>query len=170
MAKKLTAATMNKMIKELDKKKKIYILDDHEVNIDITFKDSSINSIIVDYLTIFEKVQKKETDVTEDELLKAMDGVLGALLLREFSDVPLIPKDISDIRKIINITNALLNTKIMENILPQFDPKEIERVKEKIELASKNIGQFMGEYAVKMAIDENKLSDNKEEVETDATV
>lgn len=155
---KLTTAKINKINKELDQKRKIYILQDHdEVNISVIFKDTTVDKLILDYLSVLETVSKS-SELTDD-MIRGTIGVLNLLILREFSDVPMIPKTTNDIQKLIDVTYVLYNTGILEAVMDQFDPEQIKKVHEKLEKVSKRAGELLGEMAVRTTLNDSKNED-----------
>lgn len=149
MSKKLTAATINKLNKELDKKKTIYVMGDNEVNIDLVFKESKIDKVVFDYLSMFEEVNKNNE--FDEEFIRGTLAILNTFILREFSDVPMIPKD-RNVQKLIQISEALYNTGIMEEVMVAFDQEQLNKVFNKLQAGSKRVGELMGEYAIKEAL------------------
>lgn len=149
MPKKLTAASLNKLNKELDKKKEITILGEHKVNIDTHFKDSKIDKIIFDYLSMFEETYKNNK-IDEDFIRGAM-AIFHTLVLREFSDVPSIPKE-RHIQDLIQIAEALYDTGIMEEVLLAFDQEQLQKVYKKLEVASKRTDQIIAEHALSVSL------------------
>lgn len=147
---KLTAATINKKNQELSTKRTIYILGDQEVVINNTFKDSSIDKIVVDYLSIFETANKDNN--IDDEILRGLASLLPVLMLREFSNVPMIPKNNDDIKKLISIAFILYDTGILEEVLNAFDQEQVQKVYTKLEASSKRVGEVMGELAIKSSL------------------
>ncbi|MFC3749260.1 hypothetical protein [Paenibacillus sp. GCM10012306] len=152
---KLTTAKINKINKELDKKRKIYILEDNdEVNISVTFKDAVVDKLVLDYISILEEVSKS-SELT-DEIIRGTIAVLNLLILREFSDVPTISKKVVEIQKLIDITYVLYNTGIMDAVMEQFDPAQVKKVHEKLEKVSKRAGELIGEMAIRATLDDAK--------------
>lgn len=149
---KLTAAKINKLNKALDKKRKIHILEDNdEVNISVEFKESLVEKVIMDYISILEKINA--APVITDELLRGTAGILHLFILREFSDVPMIPKTNDDIQKLVDVTHALYDTGIMEAVIEGFDHEQVKKVYSKLDASSKRAGELMGELAFKQTFE-----------------
>ncbi|OMD71218.1 hypothetical protein [Paenibacillus odorifer] len=162
---KLTAAKINKLNKALDKKRKIYILEDNdEVNISVEFKESLVEKVIMDYISILEKINS--APVITDELLRGTAGILHLFILREFSDVPMIPKTNDDIQKLVDVTHALYDTGIMEAVIEGFNHEQVQKVYSKLDASSKRAGELMGELVVKQTI-ENTQEEKREETLSD---
>lgn len=160
MGKKLTAATINKLNKELDIKKTVYILGDNEVNIDIVFKKSKIDKVVSDYLSLFEEVHK-EKEIDED-FIRGSVVILNTFILREFSDVPMIPKD-RDMKKLIQVSEALYDTGIMEEIIASFDEEELGKVYKQIDVSAKRVGEVMTEHIVRSSLSDGDIDENSKE-------
>jgi hypothetical protein len=145
---KLTAAKINKLNKSLDEKRKIYILEDNdEVIINIKFKETVINRIVMEYLTVLQRVST--SDQLDNDLVIGSIGLLNLFILREFSDVPMIPKNSEDLQKNIDVVDALYNVGIMDAVLEQFDTNEKQKVYDKLNKVSAESGKFLGEAALK---------------------
>ena len=98
----------------------ITVLDEYKVNISLTFKESKIDKVIFDYLNLFEEASRSGS-INED-FIRGTGAILQTLILREFSDVPMIPKQ-RDLGKLIQVANVLYDTGIMEIVLSEFDEK-----------------------------------------------
>jgi uncharacterized protein (UPF0210 family) len=158
---KLTAAKINKLNKARDKKRKIYILEDNdEVNISVEFKESLVEKVIMDYISILEKINA--APVITDELLRGTAGILHLFILREFSDVPKIPKTNDDIQKLVDVTHALYDTGIMEAVIEGFDHEQVQKVYSKLDASSKRAGELMGELVFKQTIENTQEEENEE--------
>lgn len=145
MAKKLTAAELNKLSSKFNDKTVIRILDgEFEVSINNTFRDSDIDNVVLNYLTVLQEVQRKE-QIT-DELIKDTVSLLNTFVLREFTDLP-IPKK-NDITSLIRVTKNLLDNGITNEVLSHIPPAQLARVENRIKEAQKGIGKVMGELAL----------------------
>ncbi|WP_405168515.1 hypothetical protein [Paenibacillus sp. FSL H3-0286] len=145
---KLTISKINKLNKTLDKKRKIYILEDNdEVNICVEFKESLIDKVVMDYIAILEQLTTSST--ISADLMRGTAGILHLFMIREFSDVPMIPKDNGDIQKLVDVTYALYDTGIMEAVIEGFDHEQVQKVYSKLDASSKRAGELMGELAIK---------------------
>lgn len=163
---KLTAAKINKLNREFDKKKKIYILaDNDEVDISVKFKESTINEIVMEYLEVIGKLS--QVDNLDNKKVMGTLGVLNLLILREFSNVPMIPKDTSNIYDTIDITLALLDCGVMEAVIKEFDEVEIKKVYDKLEEMGKAMSNPLVEAAIKSALNSNKQVQENTEVDSD---
>lgn len=158
MPNKLTATTIHKLNKELDKKKTILVLGEHEVKIDLVFKDSKIDKIVFDYLSLFEEVNKDGT--LDEEFIRGTLAILNTFILRDFSDVPMIPKD-RNVKKLIQVSEALYDTGIMEEVMMAFDQEQLNKVFAKLSAAGKRVGEIMGEYAIKSTLQRGEELENR---------
>ncbi|MGM1044886.1 MAG: hypothetical protein ACQEXX_01930 [Bacillota bacterium] len=157
MSKKLSTATINKLNKELAKKKKIYILGEHEVTIDLVFMESKIDKVIFDYLSLFEEASKG--NAIDEDFIRGTGAILHTLILREFSDVPMIPKE-RNLKKIIKVTEVLYNTGIMEEVISSFATDEVKKVYNKLDQNSKRVGQILGEFAISSTLSQGVNEDD----------
>lgn len=148
---KLSVAKINKLNKNLDEKRKIYILEDNdEVTINIKFKETVINRIVMEYITVLQRVST--SDQLDNDLVIGSIGLLNLFILREFSDVPMIPKTSENLQKNIEIADALYNCGIMDAVLEQFDKDEKQKVYHKLNKVSAESGKFLGEAALKASL------------------
>ncbi|WP_342422359.1 hypothetical protein [Paenibacillus sp. FSL E2-0178] len=155
---KLSVAKINKLNREMDKKRKIYILEDNdEVDINVKFKETVINRIVMEYITILERISR--TEQLDNELVIGSIGLLNLFMLREFSNVPMIPKTSEDLQENIEIADALYNCGIMDAVLEQFDVVEKQKVYDKLNKVSTETGKFLGEAALKEALTSSKDSE-----------
>lgn len=142
----------------MDKKRKIYILEDNdEVDINVKFKETVINRIVMEYITILERISR--TEQLDNELVIGSIGLLNLFMLREFSNVPMIPKTSEDLQENIEIADALYNCGIMDAVLEQFDVVEKQKVYDKLNKVSTETGKFLGEAALKEALTSSKDSE-----------
>lgn len=156
MTKKLSVAAINKANGALDNKKMITVLGEYKVNINLTFKESKIDNVIFDYLTLFQEASKSG-DIDED-FIRGIGAILHTLILREFSDVPMIPKE-RDLNKLLQVATVLYDTGVMEAVMSELDESELKRVYSKLENNSKRVGKFIGEYALSSALSEGGNED-----------
>jgi hypothetical protein len=113
----------------------------------------------MEYIAVLEKVGR--TDKLDNDLVIGSIGLLNLFILREFSNVPMIPKTSEDLRKNIDIAEALYNSGIMDAVLEQFDEAEKQKVFDKLNRVSEESGKFLGEAAIKSAYA------NDEDIDTD---
>lgn len=156
MAKKLTAAALNKLNNDISKRKEITILGEYKINIDTHFKDSKIDKIVFDYLSLFEETHKNNE--IDEEFIRGTMAIFHTFVLREFSDVPSIPKD-RNVQKLIQVANALYDTGIMEAVLSEFDQDQLQKVYKKLEVISKRTGEITAQYALSVALNSERDKD-----------
>lgn len=150
MTKKLTTASLNKLDSKFNEKKKIYILDgEYEVDININFRPSDIDELVMTYISALEEL-KSLTNV-DDIQIKDTLSLLPVLILRSFTNLP-IPKKNADIASLIIISKTLYDNQFIEEVYPHFPEDQIKKVNEKINSFGKNIGNVLGELAVQSAI------------------
>lgn len=163
MAKKLTAAELNKLSSKFNELKKVFILDgQYEVSIHTNFRESLIENVVMNYIEILEELKKSE-NVT-NETVKNTVVLLDTLILREFTDLP-IPKK-NDIPNLIKFTHNLLDNGILVEVYNHIPKDQIEKVKTKLEQVSKGMGKATAELAIQAALQEAKAEDVVE-VDTD---
>ncbi|SCY71835.1 hypothetical protein SAMN05720606_10878 [Paenibacillus polysaccharolyticus] len=143
--KKLTATALNTLDAKNNKRKKIYVTEQHyEVQIHTFFRKSLIDNVNTNYLSIIDQLRQK-TDVT-DQLIKDTVGLYNTLLLKEFTDLP-IPKKL-DVEKLIKVTNMLLDNGIMEEVLTQFPEQELKKLEEQFRALQERMAAMVSELAI----------------------
>lgn len=157
MTQKLDLKALKKLNKELDNAVKDINVLGFEVRINTIFKESKIDKVIFDYLTLFQEANKNG-DFDED-FIRGTGAILHTLILREFSDVPVIPKE-RDLNKILQVATVLYDTGVMEAVMSELDESELKRVYSKLENNSKRIGEFLGEHALSSALSEGGSEDD----------
>ncbi|QSF43267.1 hypothetical protein [Paenibacillus tianjinensis] len=156
MAKKLTLAELNKRVKKFNEKKRIYICGgEYEVDIDLEFRPSEIDDLILTYSTAIEEL-KRLTNATDIQI-KDTVSLLPTLVLRSFTNLP-IPKNYKDIASLIIISKNLYDDGIIEEVYSHFPVDQLKKIEDKIISTGKNIGIATGELSVQYAINENKNS------------
>jgi hypothetical protein len=159
--KKLTLSTLNKEDAALNGLKEIYILDGkYGVTINKTFRTTLIKKLIIDYLKLIDEL-KNRPEVTTDTLIN-IPVLLYGLTCKYFSDLPISFKNIDELAE---TTKKLMDLGIIDQLYSGedngFDQVEIEKLNKEIILASKNVGQAIGEMAIQDALNEAK-SDEEE--------
>ena len=112
--------------------------------------------MIFDYISLFEEASRNGS-INED-FIRGTGAILHTLILREFSDVPMIPKQ-RDLEKLIQITNVLYDTGIMEAVISAFNESELKKVYSKLETNSKRVGEILGEFALSSTLPEGDSED-----------
>lgn len=149
MSKKLTASSLNKLNSSLNQQKTITVCGDYEIQIDTIFRESKIQKLLIDYLTILQNLRKLD-NVTDKTIINSI-SLVNTLIIRYFSNAP-IP-DIDNLVKLIQVSDALLDLGIMKSCFEHFPQSEIEKVKDALDRVSKESGRLMGEMAAKMSLD-----------------
>lgn len=152
---KLTVAEINKAAKIIDKKKTVYVLGDKEVMIDISFKESKIDKVIFNYLSMFEEASRGNQ--IDEEFIRGTGAILQTLILREFSNVPMIPKD-RNVMKFIEVARVLYDTGILEEVISSFDELELNKIYDKLAKNSQRLGKLIGEYAVSSSLSTGEVN------------
>ncbi|OZB98020.1 hypothetical protein [Paenibacillus sp. XY044] len=152
---KLTASAINNAAKSKDKKKTVYVLGDKEVVIDIAFKESKIDTVIFDYLSMFEEVSRGNQ--IDDEFIRGTGAILQTLILREFSNVPMIPKD-RNVAKFIEVAKVLYDTGILEEVINSYEESELNKVYDKLAKNSNRLGKLIGEYAISSSLSTGEVN------------
>lgn len=148
--KQLTAADLSQLNSALDGQKAIHILDNkYEVLIDTHFRESKLNNVAMKYITIIQSLtQRKDID---DETIANTISLLHPLILKEFTNLPL--DEMNTIEDLIKVQNALLDTGILAEVFDHIPESEKKKVSDKVEQMSKDIGQVMGELALKQTLE-----------------
>lgn len=147
--KKLTASSLNKLNSSLNQQTTITVCGDYEIQIDTIFRESKIQKLVIDYLTILQNLHKLEK-VTEETIINSI-SLVNVLIIKYFSNAP-IP-DIDDLGKLIQVSDTLLDLGITKNCFEHFPQSEIDKVKDALDRAAKESGRLMGEMAAKMSLD-----------------
>lgn len=158
LAKKLTASELNKLSAKFNNKTTIRILDgEFEVSINDVFRDTDIDNVVLNYLTVLQEVHRKE-QIT-DELLKDTVSLLNTFVLREFTDLP-IPKK-NDITSLIRVTKNLMDNGITNEVLNHFPAEQLIKVEAKLKEAQKDIGKVMGDLALTSTVKSGAENENQ---------
>lgn len=162
-SKKLNPTNINKLNSSLNKKKKVYLNingEDYEVQIDLKFRRSKIQRLMLDYYTIIQDLNNHK-EITDESVMRRI-GLFETLAIKYFSDV-YVPEDITDIETLVQVSTKLLDLGITEELFSGgengFPADQIEFLKEQIEKSSDNVGKLLGELAVKTAISEDDEED-----------
>jgi len=154
MVKKLTPTNINKLTKELKEFKKVIVLGEYEVGIQVNARESQIDKIVMDYLTIFEEASRNGE--IDEEFVRGTGALLHTIMIRELTDVPSIPKS-NKLKDILPYALSLYDAGIknpgdvglMAEILSHFDRAQTQRIYNKIASHGKTIGQALGEFVVR---------------------
>ncbi|MEI7025778.1 hypothetical protein [Paenibacillus sp. y28] len=145
---KLTAAAIQKENSVLNEEKLIRILDKYDVKIQLHFRKSQIRRVMVQYFSVLQELKRNE-EVT-DETIAASLSLLYALILKEFTDVP-IPA-IKNIEHLIKVTDMLLDTGIMEEVYDHFPKEQLELIMQEVLKAARNTGTIFGEAVIEQSL------------------
>jgi hypothetical protein len=161
-SKKLTLSNISKLNSELNERKVIRVCGDYEVQIDIKFRRTKIQKVILDYFTILQDLKKREN--INDETIVHTTSLLYALIIRYFSDIPL--PDIDDVEKLIQVSNSLLDLGIMEELFGEngFPKDQVELLTKEIDKAANGIGNILGELSLQSVLSEG-VEENGEVVQ-----
>lgn len=154
MAEKLDIAAIKRLNKSLEQTEQIDVLG-YEVTIVRHFKESKIDKVIFDYLSMFEEASRG--NAIDEEFIRGTGAILQTLILREFSNVPMIPKG-RKIPKIIEVAQVLYNTGILPAVINSFDESELKKVYDKLANNSDRLGKLLGEYAVSSSLSTGKAN------------
>jgi len=156
--KHLSLASINKQhAAEFNQMKRVTLKNGDYIDIQLKFKKTSIQRLLLDYSDILEQLKNKNVSW---EVFKDATFIYYMLLLKHFTSlgnsIPL------DIEKMVVICEKLIDLDLLEEILNQFDPEELKRVQDMIEQVGKNsnfIGNALGEAFVNAVINEKGDSD-----------
>ncbi|WP_431785782.1 hypothetical protein [Paenibacillus lactis] len=145
MSKKLTVSALNKLESQLNTQRVIQILgDQYEVKIKTIFRESQIQSVVTNYLTLLQDL-KSRTEVDE-ALIQGTIGLLNTMILREFTDLP-IPKG-NKIEELVKVSKTLLDSGIMKETFDKLDKDELAKIEDKIKSVNSEVGKIVGELAL----------------------
>ncbi|GAB6989351.1 hypothetical protein [Paenibacillus pini] len=157
--KKLTLIDLNRFEKELDKTKKISILDNkYEVNIHTTFKDSDIEDLLHDFRTIIEKLSN-----TQNVELRNVYSIYLTLILRQFTDIPITEEN--EIVELIRISKVLKNKGITNEVFNEIPQDQLDYLTQKVKKSSDALNQLLKDTEVENGYTEPKAvgSDSEKE-------
>ncbi|KAA9007389.1 hypothetical protein F4V43_02560 [Paenibacillus spiritus] len=155
MAKKLTAAELNKLGAKYNEFKTVTI-GEYEIRLQKLFQETKIESIVLEYLSYLQLLKEQpevDLDLTKDTL-----SILHTLVLREFTDIPVPKKNkktkpLSYLGSLIKVTHILIDEGIYVELLNNISDEEIAKVEAKLNATAKTAGQLLGELAIKNAIE-----------------
>lgn len=136
----------NKQFKET---KRVDLSNGSHIDIQLKFKPTSIQRLLLDFQDILEQLKQKKVDwnVTQNVMFAHY-----LLLIKHFSSADNIPNDVD---QMIIVCEQLHDLGVLEEILSAFPSEELAKVDELIEKVSKNsefIGDQIGELLVRDAI------------------
>jgi len=153
--KKLTLTEIRKQDDLLNGQKTVYVLDNkYAINIDKRFRKTKMDKYVAEYISIVQEVQKAK-QVSTDDVLNIPYAAYG-LAAKHFTDLPIEYKSLDGF---IVVTRRLLDLGILEQLFSGnceegFDPSEVERLNKTTEAAATNVGQAMGELAIREALNQ----------------
>lgn len=164
MAKKLTAAELNRISSKFDERKTVYV-GGYEINIHTHLRKSTIDEIAIEYLTYLQELNS--LPYFDTKLTINTYRLFDTLFLREFTSLP-IPKkkEMKNVSNLIKVTLNLLDNDIFVDAINCFSQEQHDLAKERIELFTKNAGQAMDELMIKSAVqdDQDSVEDQDENV------
>jgi hypothetical protein len=109
--------------------------------------------MLIDYMAILEEFKQRKNISTED--LYDTTTIMYGLIVSYFTNIQ-IPK-IDKLEQLIHVTENLINLGIIEQLFKSdkgFDPDEVRFLNQEMEKAAKQIGQNIGELAVRGMVNE----------------
>lgn len=155
-AKKLTQSALNKLASDFNEKGKVTITvndEQFEVVISKKFRETAIRKIYVEYLLFLNQLRQMD-DIDGEALLNAT-YVFNALILKEFTNLP-IP-DVNDVGKLVKVTLNLVDLGIMEQLLGENSPfgeENIELLNRVLKSAGEGVGKALSELGIAAEINE----------------
>jgi hypothetical protein len=163
MAKKLSLSEINKLSGQFNEKKEITLevnsinskgeIQEYKCQISTKFKRTDIQKMLIDYMAILEEFKQRKNISTED--LYDTTTIMYGLIVSYFTNIQ-IPK-IDKLEQLIHVTENLINLGIIEQLFKSdkgFDPDEVKFLNQEMEKAAKQIGENLGELAVRGMVNE----------------
>lgn len=152
-SKKLNKTSLASMIKNQNKTRTITVRGDHDLKIEEIFLESKIDSLIADYLEMFEQASLHK-EMTQD-LIEGSSMLVFALIIREFTDIGVIPQG-SNIQEIYPVAKAIYDLGkvskesqgLMAEIIDAFDKSQIERVFDKLSQMTDKVHEQVTRLAI----------------------
>lgn len=163
--KKLTIASVKKQHKkEFGELKKIILHNGEYVMIHKKFRKTNIQKFVMEYLGILDSIKEKGITI---ETFKELSFVYYMLLLRNFTNLDIIPLDIE---QMIILCEELNDLDLLEEIVSAFDENEIAKIQKLIDQMTENadkneLADLIAEMFVKST--EEKVSYNIDEVQSE---
>lgn len=157
MSKNLNLNTVNKEHnKEFSEVKRVPLSNGSHVDIQLKFKPTSVQRLLLDYQDVLEQMNKKKANWN---IAKDVIFAYYMLLLKHFTSANNIPSDIEDM---IIVCEKLTDMGVLEEILVELPQDELGKVKAMIEKVSENsnfIGNQVGELFVQATLNEQETSE-----------
>jgi hypothetical protein len=161
--KQLNVAAIHKSHSEqFSELKRVTLKNGDYIDVQLRFKTTSIQQMLVDYQAILEQLREREVDM---DAVKDMTFIYYMLLLRHFTSLTSIPADID---KLVVLCKKLVDLELLGEILDAFDPAELDKITRMIKNISENgdvIGKQFGEIFAKAAFNEAAGADGGREAE-----
>lgn len=125
--KKLNLSEIKKMDKKLDKKKVIEILG-YTVEMDKTFRSTSITDLITEFMTGLVKIDEEKKNVNKMIYLYS-------LILKYFTDID-IPEELDEQ---IEMTKLMIDNNIFQPIINEVEEEELKKIIDSIKLLNENL-------------------------------
>lgn len=134
--KKLTVASVKKQHKkEFGEQKKVILRNGEYVLIQKKFRKTSIQKFVMEYIDVIESIKRRDIST---EVLQELSFVYYMLLLRNFTNLDIIP---TEVEQMIILCQELNDLDLLEEILSHFDENEINKIKELIDKMTENANQ-----------------------------
>lgn len=138
MSTKLTLNEINKLHKSYDEQQEIIVTSDNKsytIKIDKKFKRTKIAKMISELEKIFTEL-KKDKDINIEEISKNIIFIQVALILKYFTDIPLIKN--TNISQMLAIIEKLTDLGLLKQIFDSFDQQEMKILNDEMELITQN--------------------------------
>lgn len=136
--KKLTLSALNKLNSEFDQRKTLNVCGDYAVQVDLKFRKSKIQELIMDYMTLLEQLKQRE-DADKETSLR-MSVLMNTLIIKHFTDIP-FPNN-NDVDNVIKMSKVLIDLGIMEVLFDGengFPVDQIQLIFNQIDKVVKNL-------------------------------
>jgi hypothetical protein len=161
--KHLSLASINKQHSaEFNQVKRVTLKTGDYLDIQMKFRKTSIQRLLLDYLDILEQLKSKNVSW---EVFKDATFVYYMLLLKHFTSLNNIPLEIE---KMVKVCEKLIDLDLLEEILNHFDPEETKKVQDMIEKVRQNsnlIGNALSEAFVSAVVNEQNKDDSNANIQ-----
>jgi hypothetical protein len=159
--KKLTLAGIDKLATKFNEKRTVYICDgQYEVIINENFRATEINKISVDFLKIIQNLRSMKG--IDDETIMSAASLIDTLVLKYFTNLP-IPSDLSNVAKLIKVSNNLIDLGITSELLGEgknsFTKSNMELVRKLVDQSLEKMGAALGELGIISELDDHNRID-----------
>lgn len=163
--KKLTLNDLNKLDKQLDELRTIYLADGkYTCQVYTKFRTTKIQKMLLDLQECFELLKQENVNLED---VKNMFLIFNMLLIKHFTDLPLEKIDVSTregISKLIRVADQLTDTGLFAEIINSFDSNEIQKINSLLR-ESNMMGEQLGEMMARIALNYRREDEDSANVQ-----